>query len=296
MTDTAATVHIIAGPTAGGKTARAIERAREYDGVIINADSMQIYDALPVLTAQPSAAEKQQVPHRLFSVMHPAETCSAQLWREMAVDEIHKAHNAGHHPIVTGGTGFYLKALLEGFSPVPDIAPGIRAEGTALQERLGNPAFHGHLATLDPVMASRLNPNDTQRLIRAWEVLKGTGKSLAYWQSLPPTGAPEGLSFTIETVLPPRDVLYDRCNRRFDMMMDNGALAEIEALSNAIASGAVPPDASITHALGFRPLRACLQGEMKREDAIEQAKQETRHYAKRQMTWIRNQLSRHMTE
>lgn len=287
-------VHIIAGPTASGKTARAIALAREVGGVIINADSMQVYDALPTLTAQPTDEEQAQSPHRLFSVLSPEETCSAQIWREMALKEINRAADDGHVPIIAGGTGLYLKALLEGFSPIPDIAPDIRDEGTALQKELGNPAFHQHLSTLDPVMAGRLNPNDTQRLIRAWEVLKGTGKSLSYWQEQPPTGAPEGLDFEIEIVMPERPQLYERCNRRFDLMIESGILGEVAALDEKIKAGHVPENASITNALGFKPLRTYLEGETPLDEATEQSKQDTRNYAKRQMTWIRNQLARHL--
>lgn len=287
-------VHIIAGPTASGKTARAIALARETGGVIINADSMQVYDALPTLTAQPTAEEQAQAPHRLFSVLAPEETCSAQIWREMALQEIHKAARDGLVPIIAGGTGLYLKALIEGFSPIPEIAPDIREEGTALQKELGNPAFHGHLATFDPVMAARLNPNDTQRLIRAWEVHKGTGKSLSYWQEQPPTGAPEGLDFEIEIVMPERPQLYERCDRRFDLMIEKGILDEVAALDEKIKTGHVPENASITNALGFKPLRAYLEKAIPLDEAAAQSKQDTRNYAKRQMTWIRNQLSRHL--
>lgn len=293
VTDSNSTIdiYIIAGPTASGKTGRAIELAQEKDGVIINADSMQIYDALPTLTAQPSTQEKASAPHELFAVMHPSEICSAQMWRELALRQIYETGDQGKTPIIAGGTGFYLKALMEGFSPIPDIAPEVREQGTILQQELGNPGFHEELAKHDPVMAQRLNPNDTQRLIRAWEVLEGTGKSLSYWQEQPPTGAPEGLKFHIEIIMPERDILYGRCNRRFDQMIKNGALEEVKALDEAIQNKDVSPDASITHALGFIPLRDYIHGKLPLEGAVDRSKQETRNYAKRQITWLRNQLS-----
>lgn len=283
-------VLIIAGPTAGGKSARAAAAAKARNGVVINADSMQIYDALPMLTAQPDADEKSQAPHILYGAMAPHEICSAQIWREMAAKEIDDAHTAGKLPILVGGTGLYIKALIEGFSPVPDIPASIRAIGNALQKELGNPGFHAELAKRDPAMAARLHPNDTQRLIRAWEVLEATGKSLAEWQAAPLGGPPAPYKFEIVLVMPPRDELYDRCNRRFDIMMDNGALDEAAAFQSRIESGAVPAGAPVTHALGFRPLQRHLKGDITRAEAITLAKAETRQYAKRQTTWFRNQV------
>ncbi len=166
----------------------------------------------------------------------------------------------------------------------------IRAIGNALQKELGNPAFHAELAKRDPVMAARLHPNDTQRLIRAWEVLEATGKSLADWQSVPPGGPPAPYEFEIELVMPPRDELYDRCNRRFDIMIDNGVLGEAAAFQSRIDGGGVPTDAPVTHALGFRPLQRHLKGEITRAEAVTLAKAETRQYAKRQTTWFKNQI------
>ena len=285
-------VLIIAGPTAGGKSARAVEIARQKNGVIINADSMQIYNALPLLTAQPTPGDRTQAPHALYAALPPHEPCSAQRWRDMAAAEIDKAHAAEQLPIITGGTGFYIRALTEGFSPVPEVPLSVREEGNALQQKLGNPAFHAALAERDPIMAARLHPNDTQRLIRAWEVLAFTGTSLAEWQEQPAIGAPAGYAFEYELILPTREELRARCDRRFDMMMDAGALEEARAFVDQIESGAVPADAAVTHALGFRPLQRYLQGAIPLNEAVTLAKIETKQYAKRQVTWFRNQVGK----
>ncbi len=283
-------IHVIYGPTASGKSALALEKAAEQNGVIINADSMQIYDALHTLTAQPPADEKAQAPHKLYGAMSPEEKCSAQHWRGLATIEIEKALVQGQTPIIIGGTGLYLKTLMKGLSPVPPVPDEIRAQTMARQAALGNPAFHEELAEKDPVMAEKLNPNDSQRLIRAWEVLEATGKSLAYWQSLPREGVPEDWKFETHFVNLDREDLYERCNTRFEKMMKTGILDEVRALDELIQSGNVPADAPVTHALGFHPLQAHLRGELALDEAIAQAQQETRNYAKRQLTWFRNQM------
>lgn len=290
MNTQASKIIIIGGPTASGKSALALEKAAAENGVIINADSMQVYDALHVLTAQPSKAEQKQAPHKLYALLGPADTCTAAQWRELAVQEIEQALANGQTPIIVGGTGFYIKTLMDGLSPIPAVPPEVRDQVTAQQEEMGNPAFHAALAEKDPVMAGRLNPNDTQRLIRAHEVLEATGKSLSYWQSLPVEGPPAHWQFETHFVNPDRDVLYERCNTRFDAMMDSGILSEVKKLDMMIEAGEVPPDAPITNALGFHPLQAHIHQNCSVEQAIEQAKTETRQYAKRQVTWFRHQM------
>lgn len=252
--------------------------------MIINADSLQIYNVLPLLTAQPSAAEKEQISHRLYAFMGPAEKYSAQQWRVDVEREINAAFAAGQHPVVVGGTGLYLKSLLEGLSPMPDVPPQIRAEAMALQQSLGHPAFHAALANIDPVMAARLNPNDTQRLIRAYEVIKATGESLAVWQSAPLRGPPPDWRFRVIVKSPDRAELHRRCDTRFDMMVEAGALEEVRGQID------LPDTAPATHALGFHPLQAHLRGELTRDEAIARSKAETRQYVKRQDTWFRNQI------
>lgn len=283
-------VLIVAGPTASGKSAWALDIARARNGIIINADSMQIYDALPLLTAQPSAHDRAQTQHALYATLPPGDPCSAQKWRTMAIAEIDRAHAAGMLPIITGGTGFYIRALTEGFSPVPEVPLSVREEASALQRELGNPGFHAALEKRDPAMAARLHPNDTQRLVRAWEVLEFTGTSLAEWQEQLAVGAPDNFNFTFELILPEREELRARCDARFDAMMAAGAIDEVRAFHEKIESGAVAADAAVTHALGFRPLQNYLRGETGLEEAVALAKTETKQYAKRQSTWFRNQV------
>lgn len=283
-------ITIICGPTASGKSALAVDLARRDNGVIINADSMQIYDALPILTARPSEQEQQNIPHRLYAMLDPTKTCSAQAWRDMALPEIESALAKNQHPVVVGGTGLYLKTLVYGLSPMPKISATIRMKANARQAELGNPAFHAELQNRDPVMAARLNPNDTQRLIRAWEVFEATGESLATWQAMPLQGPPPGWRFRIIVKSPPREKLHQYCDQRFESMLELGAMEEVAALKSLIRSGSVPVEASITHALGFRALSQMQDGLINREQAVALAKAETRQYAKRQDTWFRHQM------
>lgn len=272
-------VIVIAGPTASGKSALALSLAREKNGIIINADSLQLYDALPLLTAQPSESEKNQAPHRLYAVLKPGEICSAGRWRELALGEIEAALSQGQLPLIVGGTGFYIKALMEGLSPVPAVPADIRAAVMEKHAEMGAAAFHEWLATVDPEAAARLNPNDTQRVIRALEVYEATGTPLSHWQQLPPVPPPAHLEFEVRLVLPPREELFTRCDNRFLKMMEQGALEEVRSYEG--------PDSK---ALGYAELRAHLAGEMKLEDAIALAQQKTRNYAKRQTTWFKNQM------
>ncbi|MEQ8250486.1 MAG: tRNA (adenosine(37)-N6)-dimethylallyltransferase MiaA [Oceanibaculum nanhaiense] len=279
-------VIVVAGPTASGKSALAVEIAEAFRGVVINADSMQIYADLRVLTARPSAEEERRVPHRLYGVLDGDEKCSAGRWREMALAEIARAHAAGLLPVLCGGTGLYLQTLMRGIAPVPAVPASFRAAATALHAQLGGPGFHARLAERDPVMAARLHPGNTQRLIRAWEVLEATGRSLADWQAAPRTGAATGLDFLSFVLLPARDALYAACDGRFRQMVEAGALEEVRAL---VARG-LDPALPVMKALGVRELAAHIEGELTLEDAIDQAQRETRRYAKRQMTWFRHQM------
>ncbi|MCC6598022.1 MAG: tRNA (adenosine(37)-N6)-dimethylallyltransferase MiaA [Alphaproteobacteria bacterium] len=290
MPETRALIHIVAGPTASGKSAKALALAQALDGVIINCDSLQIYDALPLLTAQPSAQEQKATQHRLYSVLHPNAVCSAGNWREMVIPEIEGVLAAGKVPIVCGGTGLYIKTLIEGLSPMPDVPDAIRAEAVDLQKNLGNPAFYAALQACDPVMAERLHPFHTARLVRAYEVMAATGKSLAAWQDIPREGPPAHWHFEIHKIMPEREESKSRCDARFEWMLENGALDEVEALDRRLVAGEVHENVPVTKALGFKPLRAYLRGEMSRAEAVERAKVETRRYAKRQVTWFRHQL------
>jgi tRNA dimethylallyltransferase len=279
-------IDIIAGPTASGKSALALSRACAENGVIINADSMQIYDALPILTARPTAEDMRVAPHFLYAALSPDEPCNAQSWRDMAAPVIETALQKGHRPIVVGGTGLYINALLHGLSPMPVIPESIRADAMKLQQKSGNPGFHACLHALDPVMASRLHPNDTQRLIRAYEVVKATGKSLADWQNAPREAPPPSWQFHVTLVLPERGLLYDRCNKRFDQMIEDHGLGEVAHFHALNPSGDLP----VANALGYKDLTRYLDGTVTLDEAIIQAKAQTRHYAKRQVTWFRHQI------
>lgn len=282
-----AIIHVIAGPTASGKSALALSKAQELDGVIINADSMQVYDALPLLTAQPSEDDKQIVPHVLYGIQHPNNWYSAGNWRELAIKTIHDVIAQGKTPIIVGGSGLYIKALMEGFSPIPDIPDDVRQAAIDLQVKLGNPAFYEELKKRDPVMAARLHPHHTARLVRAYEVIEATGRSLAEFQAMPKGEPPAHWQFHITRVMPDKKTLDARCDARFDWMMEHGALDEVAAFYER---DDVDEKALIHRALGAPPLLAYIRGQMERDEAVERAKTDTRQYAKRQMTWFRNQV------
>jgi len=275
---------VVAGPTASGKSALALAIAEAFGGTVINADSMQIYRELPVLTAQPSAADQARAPHALYGVLPAAERCTVGRWRTMALREIAAAQERRRLPVVTGGTGLYLKALMEGLAPIPDVPPNVRAETAALHERLGAEQFHAALAECDPVMAARIAPGDTQRARRAYEVFAATGRSLASYQAETAAG---DSAFVTLLLLPPRDVLNAACDARCRVMLDMGALDEVRAL---LAQG-LSPDLPAMKALGVRELARHARGEFGLDEALALFQRATRQYAKRQYTWFRHQLS-----
>jgi tRNA dimethylallyltransferase len=284
------TIHIVAGPTASGKSAKALEIASAVHGVVINADSMQVYSALPILTAQPSEEDKAAAPHKLYGTLHPNNSCSAGNWREMVEPVIRETIADGKTPVIVGGSGLYIKALTHGLSPMPDVPEEVRRAAAAKQQKLGNPAFHAELMKRDPVMAARFHPFHTARLVRAWEVLEATGKSLAEWQKGDRLAPPDEWDFIITKMMPERSELIRRCEKRFLWMLENGALEETEDFARRIDEGEIRSDVPLAKALGFRPLRDYLKGKITKEKAIERGQAETRRYAKRQVTWFRHQL------
>jgi tRNA dimethylallyltransferase len=284
MTSSAPSFIIVAGPTASGKSALALALAEEFGGTIINADSMQVYRDLAVLTAQPGAAERARAPHRLYGVIDAAEACSAGRWRALAMAEIERACGEGRVPIITGGTGLYLRALLEGLAPVPPVPATVRHEARALHARLGGPAFREALGALDPGAAQRLAASDTQRLIRAYEVATATGQPLSTWQRQQ-APAPD-LAAAAVILRPPRPALFAACDARFLAMMQAGALAEVKALLERRLASFLPA----MKAVGVPELGALLDGRLTAEVAVAAAQQATRRYAKRQYTWFRRQL------
>ena len=283
MNDTPEIV-IVAGPTASGKSALALVLAEEFAGTIINADSQQVYRDLVVLSARPSAAEMARVPHRLYGVIDAAENCSAGRWLTLAHQEIDAARAAGRLPILTGGTGLYLEALLNGLAELPPIPSAARDEAKALYAELGGAAFRERLAALDPGGAAKIAPSDAQRLTRAYEVARATGKPLSAWQA---EQAPNrDLRATAVVLLPEREGLYRACDARVMAMMAEGAEEEVRRLLARSLAASLPA----MKAVGLRELGAALEGRWSREEAIAAMQQATRQYAKRQYTWFRNRL------
>lgn len=276
---------VVAGPTASGKSDLALRLAERFHGIIINADSMQLYRELKILTARPGQEAEARAPHRLYGILPAAEAGSVATWRGLALTEIEAAWADGHLPILVGGTGLYLQALYRGLAPVPAVPPSVVAEATMLHAELGPEAFHRALATRDPEMAARLLPSDRQRLVRAFSVITATGRSLAAWQTMPPPLAFEAPLATIH-LDPPRGEIYSRCDARFAAMVGMGALDEVAAL---LALG-LDPGLPAMKAVGIAPLTRHLRGEISLAEAIAAGQQATRRYAKRQLTWFRHRL------
>jgi tRNA dimethylallyltransferase len=278
---------LIAGPTASGKSGLALTIAAELaPATIVNVDSMQVYTEIPILSARPSAEEQERAPHRLYGHVPAREAYSAGRFVREAAVAIGEARAAGRRPILVGGTGLYFKALLEGLSPIPDIPDEIRSHWRAIAAAAQPGELHTLLATRDPASAARLLPADTQRLVRALEVIEATGQSLTEWQGK--TGQPVlRAEETVRLVLrPQRAELHARADARLEAMFAAGAVEEVEDLKRLQLDPALPA----MRALGVRPLLRHLDGEIDRAAALELAMLETRQYVKRQETW----LSRHM--
>ncbi len=276
---------LIAGPTASGKSALALQLAENVGGTIINADASQLYADLRILSARPSAEEEARAPHRLFGVIDGATPCSAAAWAVLARAEIDAAHAAGSLPILVGGTGLYIRTLLDGIAPVPEIDPAIR---TAVR---GLPVAEAHaaLADEDPDAATRLRPTDTTRVARALEVVRSTGMPLSQWQLRREGGIGEQVRLAPLILLPPRDWLYARADTRFAAMLDQGAIDEVDTL----AARGLDPDLPVMRAIGVPEIAAWRAGEIDHKTMIETAARATRHYAKRQYTWFGRQPPAH---
>ncbi len=277
---------LISGPTAGGKSALALQLARDRGGIIVNADSMQVYRELRILTARPSIADETQASHVLYGHVSATEPYSVARWLADVAEVISAAGASGQTPIIVGGTGLYFRSLSEGLSPIPPIPDEIRRHWRGEAQRLGAVDLHGVLADRDTTMASRLEPSDAQRVTRALEVLDATGRSLADWQLQPGTPLVDLAATECLLVQPSREILRERCDRRFDAMMAAGALDEVRGL----LALDLPEDSPALRALGVPPLARHLAGELALAAAIEQAKAETRQYVKRQETWIRSKM------
>ena len=279
-------VIIIAGPTASGKSSLAISLAEARNGAVINADSMQVYQELRILTARPGRADMGRVPHRLFGTLSAARRCDAMQWRDMALREIRLCGDRGQLPILVGGSGLYLHALLHGLDPIPGISEETRA---AVRNRLrtdGAETLHSELSARDPETAGRIRPEDGQRIVRALEVLEETGRGLADWHEEGRCDPPVGIAFFTILVMPRREELYAACDSRFLAMLEEGAVEEVEGFLRESPAA----DNPLRKAVGVSAIEGFLVGDLSEVEMIDQAQRDTRRYAKRQVTWFRNRF------
>ncbi|MEM6491825.1 MAG: tRNA (adenosine(37)-N6)-dimethylallyltransferase MiaA [Pseudomonadota bacterium] len=273
---------VLCGPTASGKSSLSIDLAQLSDGVVINADSMQVYRELRIVTARPDAAAESAAPHALYGVTPAVERCSAGRWRDMAIQAIADARADGRRPILVGGSGLYLSALLDGLSAIPAPGPAATAEGEAALARLGVQGLHADLAAIDPEAAAALAPNDRQRILRAWIVKRATGRSIVAWRRGSPT-PPWPEPALIVALDPPRPALRATIAARAASMAASGALDEAAAFLAVDTHHASPA----AKAVGLRAFAAAAAGETSLDTAIAQVAVETAQYAKRQTTWFR---------
>jgi tRNA dimethylallyltransferase len=280
----AAPVTLIAGPTASGKSALALRLARSAGGEIVNADSMQVYADLRVLTARPSPQDEAAAPHHLFGVADAAEAWSVGRWLEAATAVIADIAARGRPAIVVGGTGLYFRALTMGLADVPTVPASVRLEAQALYDAIGEAAFRAGVAEVDPLAAERIAAADRQRLMRAHEVYAATGRPLSDWQTRTSPALAPG-SWCGLVLEPPRDLVYARCDERLEAMLGAGALDEVARLDGRGLDAKLPA----MKALGVAPFAAHLRGDIGLDEALARARQDTRRYAKRQVTWFRHQ-------
>jgi tRNA dimethylallyltransferase len=277
-------VLVVTGPTASGKSVLALALAEKRGGTVINADAMQTYDAFPILTAQPTAEERARAPHALYGVLPLSETLSAARWRDLAIAEIAEiAEN--RLPILCGGSGLYLRALMQGISAIPAIPAAVRDQANAEWEAMGADAFRARLAERDPEIVERLKPADRQRHVRAWEVVQATGRPLSVWQKR--QGEPAPWRFRTILLAPDRTWLRARVETRFDAMLEQGVLDEVRAVFDRTPDPGWPG----LKAHGAPELFRYFRNELSLEKARQIAIDHTRQYAKRQMTWFRHQLT-----
>lgn len=272
---------LIAGPTASGKSALALALAERTGGVIVNADSAQVYRDLRIVSARPTAEDEARAPHRLYGYRDGAEPCSAADWAADAKAAIREIRSAGRLPILTGGTGLYIRTLLDGIAPIPPIDPAIRAEVRGLTAAEG----HAALVREDQAAAARLRPSDTSRIARALEVVRSTGRPLARWQEEKVGGIGAEVTLCPLLLLPPRPWLIERCDRRFASMLEEGGVAEVRALLERNLDPALP----VMRAIGVPEIAGFIEGLLDREGALAAGRIATRQYAKRQYTWFSRQ-------
>ena len=278
-------VILLGGPTASGKSDLAARLAGELRGVIVNADSMQVYADLAILTARPSAEDEARLPHRLFGFLDAAVPCSAGIWHQHAFRVCREISDSGRVPILVGGTGLYLRTFRKGLASVPRIPEDVRVRVRRRLAGEGSEALHKELGRIDPDLAAALAPSDGQRIARGVEVFEATGMMLSRWQAPPPEGGWSGPLLQV-SLLPPRKAVMERCERRFDAMMAAGALQEAARL----AARGLDPSLPALKCLGVASLIAHLEGRATLDRAVKEAKTATRRYAKRQFTWFRHQV------
>jgi tRNA dimethylallyltransferase len=276
---------LIAGPTASGKSALALATAERARGTVINADSVQVYADLRTISARPSAGDEARAPHRLYGYRDGAEACSAAEWAEDAKRAIAEAAEAGRLPVLVGGTGLYIRTLLDGIAPVPEIDPAIR---TAVRS-FAVEHNYAALEVEDPGAAARLRPSDSTRVARALEVIRSTGRPLAEWQKERSGGIAGEVDLVPAILLPDRERLYARCDERFEKMMSEEGLEEVRSLLDRRLNPLLP----VMRAIGVREIAAYLRGESTREEALQAGRTATRQYAKRQYTWFSRQPPAH---
>jgi tRNA dimethylallyltransferase len=274
---------VIAGPTASGKSCFGVALAKRIGGEIINADALQLYADLQILTARPTLADMQGITHHLYGTWDGSAAASAAQWRDVATTALHQIWQQQRVPIIIGGTGLYLRTLLDGIAPIPDIPPAIREVVRTMPQAERAAA----LALEDAGMAATLNPNDSQRLARALEVVRATGRSLRSYHGPQADGLAQTAQVITTRLLPDRALLYARCDARLDQMLADGALEEVRRL----AERQLPADLPVMKAVGVPELLAHVRGEIDLATTLAAAKLATRHYAKRQYTWFRNQCA-----
>ena len=278
-------VIIVCGPTASGKTQFAHLIAKNHNGEIVNADSMQLYKSLPIITSSPSLELKNELPYHLYNFLDiNSEYCVAN-YAQMAAEKIKEISTRKKLPILVGGSGMYINSLIKGFSYIPDIEPEVRAQVRRLQQSLDSNEFFELLKKTDPVIVNVLNAQDSQRVARAYEVFLQTGKSILYYQKSN-TKLLEGFSFRIILLLPDRQFLYSMCNNRLEQMFKKGAVEEVKSLLNEKCN----INALAMKSLGVKEIISYLENRISKDEAMELAKTRTRQYAKRQITWFKNQL------
>ena len=280
------TVLVVAGPTASGKSALAIELALKYNGVIINADASQVYKDIPIISAAHDDIDKAKVEHVLYGILDADERNTVSDWIKLVVGAIRKVWEQGKLPIVTGGTGFYIESLVNGVSPIPETKDETKNKVSMIFDKVGVEGAYEYLQRVDGEGAKKVNPNDTTRVRRALEIFEDTGKSIAEWFEKPMIKPLKEADFKAVLLLPKLSDLEEKCSKRFDIMIKNGALEEVEKL----LSKNIADDMPVMKAIGVPELRKYIEGKISKDEAIKEAKLRTRQYAKRQITWFRNRF------